>query len=282
MSDQMSLDRFFRGALAEDIGSGDVTTLALLNRKHQSRAYVIAKQKGVVSGGETAARIFNLLDPDLQIRLLVEEGDRLLDGEKVMEISGKTGSILSAERTALNFIGHLSGIATLTSMFTEAVSPLPVAITDTRKTTPLWRRLEKQAVRAGGGVNHRQGLFDMVLIKENHIEAAGGISQAVNQCRAFLKNHRRDLKIEIEARNLDDVRACLSAKPDRIMLDNMDVEMMAEAVRIIDGRAEVEASGSVSLQTVRAIAACGVDYISIGALTHSVPCFDFSLLLEGR
>jgi nicotinate-nucleotide pyrophosphorylase (carboxylating) len=281
MSPEMNLNRFYKAALAEDIGSGDITTRALINRRRQSKAKIIAKQDGILSGADVAARIFQLADPGLLVAAQYLEGDRLKKGDQVMVISGKTASILSAERTALNFLARLSGIATQANAYIEAIKPLKVSITDTRKTTPIWRSLEKKAIRAGGGVNHRHGLFDMILIKENHIKAAGGIGQAIEQCRAYLKKKKRDLKLEIETTNLDEVRQALTFKPDRIMLDNMDTPTIAEAVRIIGKRTEVEASGGVSLRTVRKIAECGVGFISVGALTHSVAAFDFSLLLEG-
>jgi nicotinate-nucleotide pyrophosphorylase (carboxylating) len=197
-----------------------------------------------------------------------------------MTVEGTIQSILSAERTALNFLGHLSGIATLTRQFVDRVEGLNVRITDTRKTTPGWRLLEKQAVKAGGGENHRMGLYDMVLIKENHIEAAGGITKAVQKASSYLHRSNLSLKIEVETTTLDEVNEACKTAVDRIMLDNMSIEMMKKAVKIVDGNKEVEASGGVNFDSIRSIAETGVDYISVGALTHSAPAFDFSLLLK--
>ena len=190
-------------------------------------------------------------------------------------------SILKGERTALNLLAHLSGISTLTAKYVEEVKGTQAKITDTRKTTPLLRDLEKEAVRAGGGINHRMGLYDMVLIKDNHIQAAGGIREAVNKCKQYLGENKLNLKIEVETTNLNQVRDALACDVDQIMLDNMALNMIREAVNIISGRAVVEASGGISLKSIRSIAETGVDLISIGALTHSAPVFDFSLLLEG-
>ncbi len=280
MSDHKNIENQLRDSLSEDLGIGDITSRATIDPDKNGEAKIIAKQNGVLSGMKTAGEVFTLQDKNLSNHKLKTEGARLVAGDTVMIVEGKIQSILSAERTALNFLGHLSGIATLTSQFVDLVKDLNVQITDTRKTTPGWRLLEKQAVKAGGGVNHRMGLYDMILIKENHVEAAGGISQAVEKARAYLRQSRLDLKIEVETTTLDEVREAVEKNVDRIMLDNMSLEMMKEAVGIIDGGMEIEASGGVTRDTIRAIAETGVDFISIGVLTHSAPAFDFTLLLN--
>jgi len=280
MSDEKIMENLLKSALIEDLGNGDVTGLATIEPHATGGAKILAKQRGILAGEKTAAQIFSLHDPELLIHQLKGEGDILVVGDAVMIIEGKIQSIVSAERTALNFMGHLSGIATMTSQFVDKIKDLEVRITDTRKTTPLWRKIEKKAVKAGGGVNHRMGLYDMILIKENHIEAAGGISKAIEKSRSFLLQNNPDLKIEVETKSLEEVREAVNLDVDRIMLDNMSTEMMREAVDIVAKRAEVEASGGVTLDTIREIAETGVNYISVGALTHSAPVFDYTLLLN--
>lgn len=275
------LEEFIRTALAEDIGQGDFTTLAIVDKDKNGQAQIIAKQNGILAGIEMVKKTFFPLDHDIQFETQFKDGDKIDVNDTVIIITGKILSILKGERTALNLLAHLSGISTLTAKYVEEVRGTQAKITDTRKTTPLLRDLEKEAVRAGGGINHRMGLYDMVLIKDNHIQAAGGIREAVNKCKQYLGENKLNLKIEVETTNLNQVRDALACDVDQIMLDNMALNMIREAVNIISGRAVVEASGGISLKSIRSIAETGVDLISIGALTHSAPVFDFSLLLEG-
>ena len=265
-------------ALSEDIGSGDVTSEALLESEPSGKGVIVAKQDGVLAGLPVAKMVFQAVDPRVVFRMLKRDGDRVKNGEKLALIQGKTKGILSAERTALNFLQRLSGIATLTSKYVEEIKGTKARILDTRKTTPGLRALEKYSVSAGGGENHRMGLFDMVLIKENHLKAVGGISRAIVQARS----KSRGKKIEVEVRNLNEAREAVESKPDWIMLDNMRIDQMRRAVRMIRsaGRAvKIEASGNVTLKNVRNIALTGVDFISVGALTHSAPALDMSLML---
>jgi len=267
-------------ALQEDIGRGDITSAATIDPAHESKAVILCKQDGILAGMNIATLVFKTVDADLQISPRHQDKDPLRAGETVMSIKGRTLSILQGERVALNFLCHLSGVATLTARFVRQVQGLPVKIIDTRKTIPLWRDLQKQAVLAGGGYNHRMGLYDMFLIKENHIRAAGSISRAVAGARHYMKQHGISADIEIETTNIDEIREALGCKVKRIMLDNMTIAEMAEAVKLINRQAEVEASGGVNLDNVRAIAATGVNFISIGALTHSARALDLSLLIE--
>jgi nicotinate-nucleotide pyrophosphorylase (carboxylating) len=261
-----------RAALKEDIGSGDATTDSIVPREAKMKGQILAKQDGVVAGLDVAQAAYRLLDPQVTFDVQVQEGARVEKGCILTFVSGSARSLLTAERTALNFLGRMSGIATLTRQFVDAVSGTQAAILDTRKTAPGLRAVDKLAVLRGGGQNHRIGLYDMILIKDNHIDFAGGLGEAVRRARAA----HRGLELEVEARTLEDVHAALALKVERILLDNMSAETMAEAVRINAGRAKLEASGNVSLETVRRIAETGVDFISIGALTHSAKVFDVS------
>lgn len=281
MNKEYFIEEFIRTALAEDIGRADITTTAIVDKKKRGRARIVVKEDGVLAGIEIVKKTFSLLDNDLEFELSFKDGDRININDTVILIDGSVSSILIGERTALNLLAHLSGISTLTAKYVDKILGTKAKITDTRKTTPLLRELEKEAVRMGGGVNHRMGLYDMVLIKENHIEAAGGIQKAINKCRQYLIENNLNLKVEVETTDLTQVREAVSSGVDQIMLDNMNIKNMKEAVEIISGRSVVEASGGVSLETVRSIAETGVDLISIGALTHSVPALDFSLLLKG-
>ena len=263
-------------ALAEDLGAGDVTTDALVPPEARARARIVQKEPGAVAGLRVAEAVFRRVDPALRWHAHVREGE-WREGGLVAEIAGSAGSILRGERVALNFLGRLSGIATLTARFVGAVEGTGARILDTRKTTPGLRALEKGAVSAGGGENHRFGLFDGVLVKENHIAAAGGIRTAVERARAAARD---GMLVEVECASLGEVDEALAAGATRLLLDNMGTEEMAEAVRRAAGRAELEASGGVTLETVRAIAETGVDYISVGALTHSAPALDLSLELD--
>lgn len=269
-----------RRALTEDIGPGDVTTESIVPPEAVMRGHIIAKQDGVVAGLDVAEAVYKTLDAEVDFHPQVEEGARVTRGGVLALVSGRTRSLLTAERTALNFLGRMSGIATLTRQFVDAVAGTKAVLLDTRKTAPGLRAADKLAVRRGGGQNHRIGLYDMILIKDNHIDYAGSITEAVARARSAAPG----LEVEVEARTLEDVREALSLGVERILLDNMSLEMMAEAVRIRDNFVVgathasplLEASGNVTLETVRAIAETGVDFISSGALTHSAKVFDVS------
>jgi nicotinate-nucleotide pyrophosphorylase (carboxylating) len=260
-------------ALEEDIGSGDVTTNTIVPAGASLRGRIIAKQDGVVAGLEIAKQVMLALSQQVTFVAEVEDGSKVTRGTVLANIDGSARVLLTTERTALNFLGRMSGIATLTRKFVEAVTGTKAVILDTRKTVPGLRITDKLAVRLGGGQNHRTGLFDMVLIKDNHIDFAGSITAAVQRVR----NSGTTLEIEVETRSLDNVREALALGVERILLDNMSVETMREAVAICDGRAKLEASGNVTLDTVLEVARTGVDYISVGALTHSPQVFDVSL-----
>ncbi|MBN1481639.1 carboxylating nicotinate-nucleotide diphosphorylase [candidate division KSB1 bacterium] len=266
-------------AFKEDLGDrGDITTLAIGVTDHHCSASIIARQKGVIAGIDLLTLAFHEIDPEIDLTFAVKDGDAVRPDQLLAKISGAADRILIAERTALNFFGHLSGIATLTRQFVDAVAGLKTKLLDTRKTIPGWRSLEKYAVRCGGGENHRMGLYDMFLIKENHIAAAGGLANAVRRCRDFMRTCNFKAEIEVEAQNLQDVKDALSLRVDRILLDNMPLNEIAKCVEFVNYRIPLEVSGNVSLATVRAIGETGVDYISIGALTHSAKNFDVSLL----
>jgi nicotinate-nucleotide pyrophosphorylase (carboxylating) len=263
-------------ALAEDIGSGDVTTLAVVAEGEQAEAYIIAKQELVLAGIEVAETVFRQLDKDIVWWTKYSDGSRLVSGEIVAEAAGRARALLTAERTALNFLQHLSGIATLTARYIELLKPYKTKLKDTRKTTPGLRELEKYAVHCGGGENHRQGLFDGILIKDNHIAFAGGINQAIQLAR---QNAPSGWPIEIETQNLAQVEEALAAGVEVIMLDNMDPDTLSQAVKLIAGRAKVEASGGITADNITEIAKLGVDYISLGELTHSAPAVDIHMRL---
>ncbi len=271
----------YRQAIAEDLGSGDITSEPIFPNRHRSRAVVVAKARGVIAGLDAARRICKMVDPRLRFVALLKNGSPVRRGAPVLRLEGRTVSILKAERTLLNFLQHLSGIASLTACFVDAVKGTRARILDTRKTTPLWRDLEKAAVRVGGGSNHRMGLYDAVLIKDNHIDAAGGIKSAVNAIRRNL--HER-IFVEVETRTMAEVKEAFESRIDRIMLDNMTPAQMKRAVAWLKAqkppRPETEASGGIHLAMVKRIALTGVDFISIGALTHSAPILDLSLRIE--
>lgn len=272
------IDTIIRNALAEDIHTGDITTLALQLKPAGISGVLKAKEDVILCGVDVAARVFKLLDEKITFSAHCSDGGFVPAGTVIAAVNGAASSLLQGERVALNLLQRMCGVATLTAQYVKAVAGTKVRIVDTRKTTPGLRILEKYAVRVGGGINHRTGLYDGVLIKENHIAAAGGISAAISRARNYIPH---TLKIEIETESLADVKEALSAGADIIMLDNMSLDMMSEAVALIGGRAIVEASGGVNLTTVRAIAETGVDIISVGALTHSAPSKDISMLLEG-
>lgn len=267
-----------RMALAEDLGErGDVTSLATLAAGTQARAQIVAKAAGVLAGLQVLVAVFRELDAGLRLRLRVSDGERVQAGDLLCELEGRAVAMLGAERTALNFLQHLSGIATLTRRFVDAVAGTGAKILDTRKTTPGWRSLEKYAVRMGGGCNHRHGLYDALLIKENHIAAAGGITAALLRTRACAA--ARGLPVLVEVERLAQLKEALGLAPERILLDNMSLTQLREAVVIAAGRVPLEASGNMTLERVPVVAATGVDYISVGALTHSAPALDCSMTM---
>lgn len=270
------IDACIQRALAEDLGAGDATTNAIVSPGLKIHGGIIAKQAGIIAGLDVAARVFITLDETVVFETTVREGERVAAGAVVAKLYGPARALLTAERTALNFLGRMSGIATLTREFVDQVAGTSAKILDTRKTAPGLRVVDKLAVLRGGGCNHRQGLFDMILIKDNHIAAAGSLVQAVNRVRDSGTN----LEIEIEAANLQDVEAAIALGIQRILLDNMSLTMMKEAVKLTARRAQLEASGNVTLETVAKIAETGVDYISVGALTHSAKVFDVSLKFD--
>jgi nicotinate-nucleotide pyrophosphorylase (carboxylating) len=260
-------------ALEEDIGDGDITTSTIVPEGQKSKGLIIAKGSFISAGIPFALEVFTLLDPATKFRILYPDGSRVKHGDIIAEISGSTRTLLSGERVSLNILQRLSGIATLTNDFVKKIRGLDVKITDTRKTTPGLRFMEKYAVRVGGGSNHRSGLYDGVLIKDNHIEAAGNIASAVHAARQV---HHLS-KIEVEVENLNDLKEALAAGADVVMLDNMSVKDMKEAVKMAKGKVVIEASGNVDLDTVRTVAETGVDLISVGAITHSAPAADISM-----
>ncbi len=269
-------------ALREDIGSGDITTEAIVPPGLMAEGSLIAKEEGVISGLFLAEEVFKRVDKSLEFSALVREGEKVKGGKKIAQVKGQARAILKGERTALNFLGRLCGISTLTAKFVEAIAGTQARILDTRKTTPGWRRLEKYAVRKGGGLNHRFGLYDMVLVKDNHIDLLGGISQAI---RGSLDNPLwKGKEVEVEIRNLRELKEVLSLGVERVMLDNFSLSQIREAMEIVfklkgRDRPRVEVSGGVNLKNVREIAQTGVDYISVGALTHSARALDISLIL---
>lgn len=271
------IEPIVQAALVEDIGYGDITTQSVVAEDQMGKASLVVKEPGVIAGLDVAACAFRQIDKNLVITRLAKDGDAVAKGQSIMQVEGSARSILMAERVALNFLQRMSGIATRTSRFAEQVRYYNAKITDTRKTTPGLRILEKYAVRVGGGRNHRFGLFDAVLIKDNHIEMAGGVKEAIMAARHHIPH---TTKVEIEVETLEQIEEALEVKADIIMLDNMTSEMMNEAVEMIAGRAIVEASGGVTEETIVEIAKTGVDYISIGALTHSIKSLDISLDIE--
>jgi nicotinate-nucleotide pyrophosphorylase (carboxylating) len=272
------LTALVKRALEEDVGTGDVTTAATVSAEARARALIAQKAPGAIYGLQAAETAFALLDPDARMERLVGEGSWREDGGPVMSVQGRARALLSAERTALNFLAHLSGVATMAARAAHAVEGTGVKVLDTRKTTPGLRALEKAAVAAGGAVNHRAGLYDAILIKENHIAAAGGIARAVERARAAAPALADTL--EVEVRDPQEIAQALAVGAPRLLLDNMDESQLRAAVAQVAGRAELEASGGVTLQTLRALAQTGVEWISMGALTHSAPALDLSLTLE--
>ena len=274
-----NLDELIRMALREDIGDGDHSTLACIPADAVGQAKMVAKQAGVLCGTEVGQRVFQMVDSTLKVSLLKHDCDTVAVGDVVLTVEGHSGSILTAERTALNFMQRMSGIATETHRMVQMLQGLDTKLLDTRKTTPNMRLLEKYAVHCGGGTNHRIGLYDMVMLKDNHIDFAGGIEAAIDRTRNYLKAKNKDLRIEIEVRSLDELQRVLDhGGVDRIMLDNFDTATLREAVRRIDHRYETEASGGITDATLRSYAETGVDFISVGALTHHIKSLDLSLV----
>ena len=270
------IDDLLTLAFAEDVGDGDHTTLSTIPESETGCQQLIVKEEGILAGVEIARKVFEKFDPQLRMTVFIEDGAHVKPGDIAFKVEGKVRSLLQTERVMLNIMQRMSGIATQTARYQERLAGLKTKVLDTRKTTPGMRMLEKEAVRIGGGCNHRIGLFDMILIKDNHVDFAGGISQAVQAAKDYCKANGKDLKIELEVRNTSEILQALEAGVDRIMLDNFTPERTREAVKLIDGRAEIESSGGITLETLRDYGECGVDFISVGALTHSVKGLDMS------
>lgn len=277
MKYRKEIDLIIKTALIEDIGTGDITTLATIPPENKGRAEFLIKQEGIIAGLEIAERVFQLYDPELRFTKFTSDGSRVKHGEIVAEITGTSGSILTTERTALNFLQRMSGIASYASQFAEAVKHTNTRVIDTRKTAPGLRLTDKMAVSYGLCSNHRMGLYDMFLIKDNHIAAAGSITAAIKSCMRYKEEKGLKAKIEVEVSNLEQLNEALQLNPDIIMLDNFSPELMSKAVNIVNGAVKLEASGNVNLDTIKGIAETGVDFISVGAITHSVKALDISL-----
>ena len=270
-------DKLIELAFAEDIGDGDHTTLCCIPDDAMGKSHLLIKEDGILAGVEVAKRVFAKFDPTLEVEVLLPDGSKVKKGDIAMVVTGKVRSLLQTERLMLNIMQRMSGIATTTNKYVRLLEGTNARVLDTRKTTPGMRMLEKQAVKIGGGVNHRIGLFDMILLKDNHVDFAGGISNAISRCHEYLKEKSLDLKIEIEVRNFDEIRQVLECGGvDRVMLDNFSVEDTRKAVEMIAGKYEIESSGGITIDTIRDYAECGVDFVSVGALTHSVKCLDMS------
>lgn len=271
------IDRLIDLSFAEDIGDGDHTTLCCIPEDAMGKSHLLIKEDGILAGVEIAKEVFARFDPTMVVEVLINDGAKVHRGDITMIVTGKVRSLLQTERLMLNIMQRMSGIATMTHRYVERIEGTGAHVLDTRKTTPGMRMLEKMAVKIGGGVNHRIGLFDMILLKDNHIDFAGGISNAINRCHAYLKERNLDLKIEIEVRNFDELNQVLECGGvNRIMLDNFTVADTKKAVELINHRYEVESSGNITLDTIRSYAEQGVDYVSVGALTHSVKGLDMS------
>ncbi len=270
-------DRLIDLAFAEDIGDGDHTTLCCIPEDAVSESKLLIKEEGIFAGEEIARQVFHRFDPTLRVEVFIHDGTRVKPGDIVMSVKGRIQSLLQTERLMLNILQRMSGIATMTNRYVKRVEGTKTRILDTRKTTPGMRMLEKAAVKIGGGMNHRIGLFDMILLKDNHIDFAGGIENAITRCHNYLKAKGKDLKIEIEVRSFDELNEVLRVGGvNRIMLDNFTPDQTREAVNLIGGRYETESSGGITYDTIRDYAECGVDFISVGALTHSVKGLDMS------
>ena len=270
-------DRLIDLAFAEDIGDGDHTTLCCIPETAMGKSHLLIKEDGILAGVEVAKRVFARFDPEMKVEVLIGDGAHVRKGDIAMVVSGKVRSLLQTERLMLNIMQRMSGIATMTNKYVERLKGTNTHVLDTRKTTPGMRMLEKQAVKIGGGMNHRIGLFDMILLKDNHVDFAGGIANAINRCHEYLREKGLDLKIEIEVRNFEELRQAMECGGiNRIMLDNFSVADTRKAVEMVAGRFETESSGGITFDTIRDYAECGVDFISVGALTHSVKGLDMS------
>jgi nicotinate-nucleotide pyrophosphorylase (carboxylating) len=275
----MSIDEIILQALKEDIGEGDHTSLATIRQGERGKANLLAKEEGVLAGVHIAEKVFRKVDPEIDFFIKKNDGATIKTSDVVFTVSGNSISILTAERVALNFLQRMSGIATFTRKLTQQITGTNAKLLDTRKTTPLLRELEKYAVKIGGGLNHRMGLYDMIMIKDNHIDFAGGIRNAIDAVHSYLKKKGLTLKIEIEVRNFVELEEVMKhGGVDRIMLDNFSTSDLMQAVKIINRRFETEASGGINMQTIRSYAETGVDYISVGALTHQIRSLDLSLV----
>lgn len=278
MDEKKLIDSLIDLAFAEDIGDGDHTTLCCIPETEMGSSKLLIKEDGILAGVEVATAVFKKLDSDLKIEVFIKDGSHVKEGDVAFIVKGKVQSILQAERLVLNIMQRMSGIATITNEYVKLMEGTSAKVLDTRKTTPGMRLLEKQAVKIGGGANHRIGLFDMILLKDNHVDFAGGIENAINRAKQYLDDRQKDLKIEVEVRSIDELNEALSVGGvDRIMLDNFSVEKTREAVEIVNGRVELESSGGINFDTILEYALTGVDYISVGALTHSVKSLDMSL-----
>jgi nicotinate-nucleotide pyrophosphorylase (carboxylating) len=276
--DNPIIDQFIENAIREDVGDGDHTSLAIIPETEQGTARLIVKDTGILAGVEVARRIFEKFDPAAKFEVFINDGTPVKPGDIAFTIQGRVLTILQCERLVLNILQRMSGVATQTGKYVEKLQGLHTKVLDTRKTTPGMRLLDKWAVKLGGGENHRIGLYDMILIKDNHIDFAGGIENAVNAAKTYLKKKNKDLKIEVEARSLNDVCAIMALGGiHRIMLDNFDLDTTRKAVKLIGGQYETESSGGITIDTLRDYAKCGVDYISVGALTHQIKSLDLSL-----
>jgi nicotinate-nucleotide pyrophosphorylase (carboxylating) len=274
----MELDAFIKAALAEDLGTGDHTSLSTIPASQTGRAHLLVKEDGIISGLSIAAKIFEQVDSELKVSFSAKDGDEVKTKQILFVVEGKVQSILIAERLVLNCMQRMSGIATVAKQYVNAVKGTNAKILDTRKTTPLLRPLEKEAVRTGGAYNHRFGLYDMILIKDNHVDSAGGILAALEKAKSYLLEKKISIPIEIETRNLEEVKIAIDSRiPNRIMFDNFEPELIKQGVKIVGGKVETEASGGITLSNIRSYAETGVDYISVGALTHSVKSLDLSL-----
>ena len=274
----MELSEFIKASLAEDLGDGDHTSQSTIPSSQVGKAHLLVKDEGIIAGLSVAKEIFKIVDPELIITFFAQDGEVIKKGQLLFDIEGKVQSILIAERLVLNCMQRMSGIATTAKKYVDSVSGTNAKILDTRKTTPLLRFLEKEAVRTGGAHNHRFGLYDMILIKDNHVDSVGGIQPALEKAKLYLERKKLSIPIEIETRNLDEVKeATTSGIPNRIMFDNFEPDLIQQALLIVDRKMETEASGGINLSNVRSYAITGVDYISIGALTHSVKSLDLSL-----
>lgn len=270
-------DRLIDLAFAEDIGDGDHTTLCCIPEEATGQSHLLIKEEGILAGVRVAKEVFNRFDPTMTVQVLLDDGTHVRPGDVAMVVTGKVRSLLQTERLMLNIMQRMSGIATMTHKYVERLEGTHTRVLDTRKTTPGMRMMEKEAVRIGGGVNHRIGLFDMILLKDNHVDFAGGIGAALDRCHSYLKEKGLDLKIEIEVRSFDEIRQVMAhGCVDRIMFDNFSVDDTRKAVAMIGGKYETESSGGITFDTIRDYAECGVDFISVGALTHSVKGLDMS------